>query len=246
MIYVTGDLHGHLDSWKLNSSNIQRYNLTSEDYLIICGDFGIPFLTRTFLESIHNTALYDAPLQLIKDLPCTVLWIDGNHENFDYWSEVPYESKWGGRVQHHPEAENCYHLCRGEFYEIDGLSLFTIGGAMSIDKAERKEGFSWWSQEVLSEAEEKYILNNMAEHNYTCDIILTHTLPLCCFDKAFKPMDMFLFAPKKQDPVSKFLDVIFEKMAFRSWYLGHFHVDLSFKADGRDFTILFDEIKPVN
>lgn len=40
-VYVTGDIHGGLDmqklrNWKLGDS------LTSDDYLIVAGDFGFP------------------------------------------------------------------------------------------------------------------------------------------------------------------------------------------------------------
>lgn len=41
-IFVTGDIHGGYDIWKLEPINFLEGNdLTKDDYLIICGDFGI-------------------------------------------------------------------------------------------------------------------------------------------------------------------------------------------------------------
>lgn len=42
MIYVTGDTHANIDIEKLNTTKFpQQKNLTKDDYLIICGDFGL-------------------------------------------------------------------------------------------------------------------------------------------------------------------------------------------------------------
>lgn len=40
MIYITGDTHRHIDIQKLIDFNSQNPNLTRDDYVIICGDFG--------------------------------------------------------------------------------------------------------------------------------------------------------------------------------------------------------------
>lgn len=42
MIYVTGDIHADLDIGKLSMDKFpQQRSLSKEDYLIICGDFGL-------------------------------------------------------------------------------------------------------------------------------------------------------------------------------------------------------------
>lgn len=44
MIYFTGDIHGEIDIGKLSYRNwAESRNLTADDYLIIMGDFGLPF-----------------------------------------------------------------------------------------------------------------------------------------------------------------------------------------------------------
>ena len=42
MIYVCGDIHGRQDISKLNSKKFKEgKSLTKDDYVIICGDFGL-------------------------------------------------------------------------------------------------------------------------------------------------------------------------------------------------------------
>jgi hypothetical protein len=40
MIYVTGDTHGSIDIRKLLENEVTN-KITEQDYLIICGDFGL-------------------------------------------------------------------------------------------------------------------------------------------------------------------------------------------------------------
>ena len=42
MIFITGDLHGEFDIHKLNTTSFPvQSDLTKDDYVIICGDFGL-------------------------------------------------------------------------------------------------------------------------------------------------------------------------------------------------------------
>ena len=70
-IYITGDTHGDIDYKKVLT--LKKKNLSYDDYLIICGDAGIcwsPFDFARFL-------------LLYNDIGCTIIFVDGNHENFD-------------------------------------------------------------------------------------------------------------------------------------------------------------------
>lgn len=57
----------------------------------------------------------------------------------------------GGRV--HEVMPHVLHLMRGQVFDIDGLSIFTMGGASSHDREWRTEGESWWPEELPSDAE---------------------------------------------------------------------------------------------
>ncbi len=46
MIFITGDTHGGLDMEKLARRRFPKgKRLNRKDYLIVCGDFGFPFLS---------------------------------------------------------------------------------------------------------------------------------------------------------------------------------------------------------
>ena len=74
MFYITGDTHGDYDIHKLSNAALNRNNITftSEDYLIICGDFGLVW---------DNSSEENYWLDWLNKKPCTTLFIDGNHEN---------------------------------------------------------------------------------------------------------------------------------------------------------------------
>lgn len=114
MIYITGDIHQNFDTWKFDGVDFKP-----EDFLIICGDFG-----WVWTNSSLKKGVLDEKKRLrafIQRLKCTVLFCDGNHENFarlnDY-KEFPITKRWGGKVQ--KLCNKCYHLVRGESFLIDG------------------------------------------------------------------------------------------------------------------------------
>ncbi|MDE6060893.1 MAG: metallophosphoesterase, partial [Clostridia bacterium] len=122
MIYVTGDTHGLQDFYKLHIFAGEHPEFTKDDYVIIAGDCGAVWSDRDLV----------ADLRYYTELPFTVLFVDGNHENFDLLNSFPIEIWKGGKV--HKIRQNLIHLMRGQVFEIDGKTIFTFGGATSIDR----------------------------------------------------------------------------------------------------------------
>lgn len=110
----------------------------------MCGDFEVGFWNGHYWS---EEIFYD----FLGKQEHTVLFIDGNHENFDKLNSYSVETWCGGRV--HKVLDNVIHLMRGEVYNIEGNTIFVMGGGYSIDKYRRTEGVSWWLQEMPSEAE---------------------------------------------------------------------------------------------
>ena len=52
MIYVTGDTHGQIDFYKLRVFAEEHPGLTKDDYVIIAGDFGGVWNSRTLDEDL--------------------------------------------------------------------------------------------------------------------------------------------------------------------------------------------------
>ena len=210
MIYITGDTHGGMDINKLATHFFpEGKKLTKDDYVIILGDFG--FIWKNVPD---NTEKYW--MDWFKHKHWTTLFIDGNHCNFDRLNNYPVEKWHGGKVHH--ISDSVIHLMRGQVFEIDGISIFTFGGAQSYDKVYRHEGISWWAQEVPSFAETDEALTNLS--NNKIDVILTHTCPHAFSNQLINNVDT--------DPTANILDNFSNIIEYKKWYFGHWHVNKQF------------------
>ena len=221
MIYVTGDTHIPIDIKKLNKRCFpEQSNLTKNDYVIICGDFG----------AIWNNSNTDKYWQAwLEDRNFTTLFIDGNHENFDLLSQYPISEWNGGKVQFIDKS--IIHLMRGQVYNIEGLKFFTMGGAASIDKYRRVEGVSWWAGELPSQEEFDEAMNNIEKNNYNVDYVLTHTT---------SKNNMELMGSIKENiQLNSFFDLLEKELKYKHWYFGHFHIDETFN---KKHTCLYDKV----
>ncbi len=215
MIYITGDTHREQDVAKINPDDCfeQGKTMTKDDYLIIVGDFGF----------IYDGASGDRFwLDWIESLPWTTCFIDGNHENFNLLEQFPIEQWHGGQV--HRIRSNIVHLMRGEFFEIEGKQFFCFGGAPSHDAQYRVSNVNWWQQELPTLDEIKYARKNLELHHWKADYVLTHEIyeghPL-----SYKyQTDMNNYGPEYYD-LKPFLKEVEEKLDYRVWLHGHYHVD---------------------
>ncbi len=207
MIYLTGDTHGEQGRF-YDPRLTPGGPLTADDYLIVCGDFGYLF------QNNENEQYF---LDDLEHVPYTILFVDGNHENFPAIYNCPVIDWHGGKV--HKIRKNIFHLMRGEVFELEGNTFFVMGGAYSRDKQQRQEGFSWWPQELPCDAEYKNAAKNLERHSFKVDYILTHTLPY----------EMILRLGRTPDPndreLTGFLDWVMYETDFRHWYCGHWHTD---------------------
>ena len=123
MIYITGDTHGYFTRFSAKRLRKAGMELTQEDYIIICGDFGLCWAEdKTFEYHCKN----------FEEKPYTILWVQGNHENYDMIGKYPLEEWHGGKVRH-IIRDKVILLERGQVFEIDGKTFFTFGGASSHD-----------------------------------------------------------------------------------------------------------------
>ena len=165
MIYITGDTHSDFSRFKENKFPIQA-EMTKDDYVIICGDFGGVWTFEE--ESSREKEILD----WLNNKNFTTLFVDGNHENFNRLYNYPVEEWHGGKI--HKIRDSVLHLMRGEVFDIDNKKIFAFGGASShdiqdgildLDEVEkiyqmRKRGayfrirdFSWWDLELPTEEE---------------------------------------------------------------------------------------------
>ena len=164
-VYVTGDIHGGLDMQKLRDWDLGD-SLTGDDYLIVAGDFGFPW---------DFSAEECADIAWLESRPYTVLFVDGNHERFDHWAERPMELWHGGLTQRLSDTSPIRRLTRGEVFELDGSTIFTMGGATSVDKEYRIPYSSWWPQELPDERNFEEARTKLDSVGWKVDYVITHT-----------------------------------------------------------------------
>lgn len=228
MIYVTGDTHGLQDYYKLHIFAGKHPELTKNDFVIIAGDFGGVWDSKTLAIDLKPYTM----------LPFTVLFVDGNHENFDLLETFPVEKWHGGKV--HKIRPDIIHLMRGQVFEIEGKTIFTFGGATSIDKYMRREGVSWWSQELPTFEELDEGFANLKRYNNKVDYIITHS----CGERALTyPQIRLIAGIKTTCPESHILSNFEDIVTFKHWYFGHFHIDAKL---GDKYTALIDEVVKID
>lgn len=222
-IFVCGDIHSTLDINKLDQF-IERDDLNEKDYLIICGDTGICGFSK---EQEAATREY------LRKLPMTILFADGNHEQFDALNSYSIDEWNGGKV--HIIEPGIIHLMRGQVYQIDGKRFFVFGGAYSIDRAYRDLGFTWFEEEIPSQEEYDEAWMNLEVCDYKVDYIISHTGPYEvitelgyeCHDSAIEQV--------------RFFQQVADQVDFKEWYFGHFHEDV----DVENFHCRIDEVTKI-
>ena len=207
MIYITGDTHIPIDINKLSSKRFsEQKEMTDKDFLIICGDFGGVWCG-------DNEELYWRKWLDKKNF--ITLFIDGNHENFDMLGTFPIVDFCEGKA--HKISNKIYHLMRGQIYIVDGKKIFTLGGASSHDKEFRKEGKSWWKEELPNEFEYNIATENLSKADWSVDIVITHSAP-ASIQKLVKPS-------YEENNLTDFLEGVNRRLKFDKWFFGHYHLD---------------------
>ncbi|MDE5565677.1 MAG: metallophosphoesterase [Anaeroplasmataceae bacterium] len=225
MIYVTGDTHGDIDFLKLKNPIYK--DLTKQDYVIIAGDCGVLFFEGE----------KEKMIEAYSNLPFTVLFVDGNHENFTLLNDYPIEEWNGGKI--HRISKSILHLMRGQIFEIEGIKFFTFGGALSIDKIFRTPYYTWWPEEMPTEEELEEGIKNLEKYQFVVDYVITHDCPLSLLTT------VLLYSTKgnncKVTPAksNEFLELIANKITCKQWFFGHYHIDQYF---GKQYTALYKKV----
>lgn len=248
MIFITGDTHGDVRRFN-NNSFYEQKEMTKDDYVIILGDFGMVW-------DYNGESRYEKYwLDWLDEKPFTTLFIDGNHENYDRLDAMEVEQWHGGKV--HKVRPSVIHLMRGQVFDIEGLKVFTFGGASShdikdgvlesgdprikiwskdYDKLFRINKMSWWDRELPSEAEMEEGRQNLDKIDWTVDFILTH----CTSASTTAVIGVGNYG---QDILTKYLQEIKEKLTYKKWFFGHHHID---KVISAEEICLFEQIVQVH
>ena len=107
---------------------------------------------------------------------------------------------------------------------INDRDFLIIGGAYSVDKPWRlQNGYNWFSDEQLTDAEMSGIKEKIRIHNYREDIILAHTCP---YDN--RPVECFISGVDETSvdtSMERFLEEVGDMTEYNEFYCGHWHID---------------------
>lgn len=228
MVWATGDTHGGFQRFTRENFPEQA-GMTKDDYVIVAGDFGGVW---------SGNEEEQKKLDWLEGLPFTALFVSGNHENYDLLSKYPVEEWHGGKVQ--KIRPHVIHLMRGQIFELEGCTFFTMGGASSHDIRDgilepdtpdfeerywmlrrmramfRVNHMSWWAQELPGEEEYAEARRNLERASHAVDYIITHCAPSSIEDRLSN-------GTYAHDHLTDFLEKVRERTKFRYWIFGHYH-----------------------
>lgn len=237
--YITGDTHADFSRFGVN------YFEDQDCCIIVCGDFGGIW---------DNSKRERYWLDWLEQKKFTLLFVDGNHENFDKLNAYPATEWNGGKV--HIIRKNIIHLMRGQVFTIEGKRFFTFGGGKSHDidggildrndpefaKKKRKlnneralyriDHESWWKEELPSEEEMAEGLANLEKAGNSVDVVVTHSAPTSI-------EDIYSRGTFEHDYLTDYLEKIKNRISFKVWFFGHYHESLMI---GRKFIMLYEMI----
>ena len=231
-VWITGDTHG---DW-INRLNVvsfpEQKEMTKDDYVIICGDFGI----------WDNSKREKYNLNWLDDKPFTTLFVSGNHENYDILDSLEMSEWHGGLVNF--VRKSVIHLMRGQVFNIEDKTFFTFGGASSHDISDgilepddpdfkekirqldknpyslyRINHISWWQRELPSENEMEMGLDNLKKQNNKVDYIITHSP---------STSELYLMGGKglyQSDILTNYLEEVKANTEYKRHFFGHMHWD---------------------
>jgi len=146
-IILVGDHHGQ---WDILFRKIEYYDLT-DCVLLHVGDGGEGFITQSLKQKRQYNILNDR----FKKRNIDYRSIRGNHSN-KVWFD-------GSICLSHFKLLPDYTVIK-----INGETWQFVGGAISVDRVYRKEGISYWKDEIFVLDPEKAV---------KCDILVTHSAP---------------------------------------------------------------------
>lgn len=233
MIYITGDVHGDFTRFSKNRPFWKHCKPTENDYVIICGDFGLAW---------EFDEILDYALNFYASRPYTLLWVQGNNENYNLIEKYAL-SEWNGGKVRHIIQDKVILLERGQVFNIEGKRFFTFGGADSFDiegrvldkrdprfSERRKEaersgipyrivGELWWWQELPMNYQMQEGRNNLEKVGYCVDYVITHCLP----SSKQKEIGLKRGITYYDNVLTDYFEEIDLKLQYDTWFCGHYH-----------------------
>lgn len=213
VVVACGDIHGRLGTLNiaLRQANRMRKALTpdgekpSRMHFIILGDVGLGFPddpdgSRRVTKMERMGKIYNATLYLLR----------GNHDNPAVWDSAI--------ATRHASKQNHPHVVflQDGLMTIKDHKYFLLGGGVSVDKASRTAGVTWWPGETvapkLTEACIRKDVYGILSHTGPRPSTIPYTLP-----------SYWAAAQHDVDVEQNVLKVVGNAIMPKRWVYGHYH-----------------------
>lgn len=207
MIYITGGIDGANRIAKLNCKNFkEQKQMSSNDYLIICGDFKLVY---------NNSEEEKRLLNLLAKKHFKILLVEGANENFDLLNDCNSILFNGTPAQ--KIAGNIIRLKRGYIYNIDNYKILTIGGGIPKSKVLNIPHSTYWTESLPTKEDIKICINSIKANKYKVDYIITADSPNSFKEKFNDGINISEYG--------EFLDRIKDVVKFKKWYCSNVDLD---------------------
>lgn len=195
---------------------------------------------REFVQSFNKLALKLNE----KYANCTIIQL-GDFGMYD--NEIDRNRKLHPSVKFIRGNHDCPEVCQlkpnylGDYgvIEIEGIKIFFVSGADSVNKNARVMGKNWWPNEQLSYQE----FNNVLDlYQQTCavsppDVVISHDAParVCEAIIGNKFIGGYSYIPNR---TTRALDFLFNIHHPKQWFFGHHHLKFQREIGGTQFRCL--------
>jgi DNA repair exonuclease SbcCD nuclease subunit len=237
-IYGMGDIHGAFHEVDKIGQVVRA--LPEDSLLIQVGDFGIGFGD---FRAIKEMRMLDSLNKLCSEKNVQIWAIRGNHDNPVYWKDAQTRSEF---------LHSFLMLSFIPDYTrvtINGINFLFVGGAISVDRTDRKEGINYWEDEIFVYDEKEIVLSQDTE------ILITHSLPSDVpppttmkggIVERFAQVDKTLVEDLETER-ENLRQLVGQLPKLKRVYAGHFHQSQIFNKNGvKYYTLDIGEAREIN
>ena len=113
-----------------------------------------------------------------------------------------------------------------------------MGGAASSDRQYRREGRSWWPEEMPSEEEMDHCRASLNRVGWRVDYVVSHEAPAALAEGLCRERGR----EYRGDRLQRFLAELDDRLGYRAWFFGHYHGDKWCDAKHR---LIYRDIAPI-
>lgn len=161
-------------------------------------------------------------------------WRDGSYLSNPYYDLMVATNAWFIRGNHdNPGVCRNHKRCISDGHHETtqkGTKVMFIGGAFSIDRGFRKEGYDWWVDEELSQEEMWKFAEEYAK--IKPDMMVSHDCPITAV-QAMHSHHMF-----DNSRTQQFLQSLWNEHKPKLWVYGHHHMSFDEIIEGTQFVCL--------